>query len=354
MSEYHFFPGSNTPRGFFSRFDQILSPEKRKRVLVLKGGPGVGKSTFMRRIGEHFAAQCPTSEYFHCSSDPHSLDAVCFPESGVYLVDGTAPHIVDPSLPGAADGIVNLGDFLNERALEDERPHIEAIQRDIHAQFDRAYCCLRACAALREDTAAAYARFTDGEKLRKLSRKLAESYLPSPAPDTAPCPPRELFLTAYTPEGLLSLLGDNPPARVVRLHAPWGADVSGPLRALLDHAAQNGIPSFSFLDPLFPDRPAHVFFPDQSLLFTTLDADHPEETIDLTDLYEPVALHREEELIIRRRVTFEMIEHGACDALREAHRLHDALEVPYVAHMDFSRWQERFDSAVQKLSRYFN
>ena len=353
MQLYHYFPGSNTPEGFVDRFHQILPARRRRRVIVLKGGPGVGKSTFMRRIGAHFEPRSSVTEYFHCSSDPHSLDAVSFPEAGVCLVDGTAPHIVDPSLPGAADGILNLGEYLDEGALETARPELESLQQGIRAQFDRAYCCLRACAALREDTAAACNRFIQPDKLRKLCRSLCDQYIPA-AGDAPEQKPRELFLTAYTPDGLMSLLGDNPAVRVVRLISPWGADVSAVLQALLDRASHAGIPSISFLDPLFPDRPAHVCLPGESLLFTTLDVKDAHAQIDLTDLYDPVGLRRESELIIRRRVTFEMIEHGACDALHEAHSIHDALEIPYIAHMNFGRWQESFDQTVQKLDRYFS
>ena len=354
MQIHHYFPGSNTPSGFVNRFHSILPASRRRRVIVLKGGPGVGKSTFMRRIGAHFEPRAGVTEYFHCSSDPHSLDAVSFPEAGVYLVDGTAPHIVDPSLPGAADGILNLGEYLDEPALETLRPQLEALQHGIGAQFDRAYCCLRACAALREDTAATYAGFVNAQRLHRLCRRLCGQYLPAAASDAPALPPRELFLTAYTPDGLISLLSDNLPARVIRLLAPWGADVSPVLRAVLDCAVQSGVETVSFLDPLFPDRPAHVYLPGEGLLFTTLEVKNPEAQVDLAELYDPIALRREDELIVRRRVTFDMNERSACDALSEAHRMHDELEIPYIAHMNFERWQERFDASVEKLDRYFS
>jgi hypothetical protein len=42
----HVFPGNNTARGFYSFYDYIIAPDAR-RILVIKGGPGVGKSTFL-------------------------------------------------------------------------------------------------------------------------------------------------------------------------------------------------------------------------------------------------------------------------------------------------------------------
>ena len=53
------FPGAMGPDGFISCFDHLLDEAHLKRKLILKGGPGVGKSTFMRRV---HAALCPENE----------------------------------------------------------------------------------------------------------------------------------------------------------------------------------------------------------------------------------------------------------------------------------------------------
>ena len=38
-------------------------------------------------------------EFMHCSSDNNSLDGVVIPAINVALLDGTAPHVVDPKIP---------------------------------------------------------------------------------------------------------------------------------------------------------------------------------------------------------------------------------------------------------------
>lgn len=124
MQAIHYFPGGNTAEGFCSHFGDILPAPMQRRMFYLKGGPGVGKSTLMRRVGEAAEKAGLEVEYFHCSSDPDSLDAVCLPQKGAALMDGTAPHVYDPVAPGARDTLVSLGDFLDEAAL---RSHIEDI-----------------------------------------------------------------------------------------------------------------------------------------------------------------------------------------------------------------------------------
>ncbi|HHV61803.1 MAG TPA: ATPase [Firmicutes bacterium] len=85
------FPGGNTPQGFYSFYDQIITPNAT-RILIIKGGPGVGKSTFMRKIAEEMVDRGYDVELHHCSSDNGSLDGVVIPSIGVALIDGTAPH----------------------------------------------------------------------------------------------------------------------------------------------------------------------------------------------------------------------------------------------------------------------
>ncbi|WP_238473238.1 ATPase [Desulforamulus profundi] len=74
------FPGGNTSRGFFSYYDHIINPDAT-RILVIKGGPGVGKSTFMRYIGEKMLDLGYDVEYHCCSSDNGSWTGFAFPPS---------------------------------------------------------------------------------------------------------------------------------------------------------------------------------------------------------------------------------------------------------------------------------
>ena len=69
------FPGNNTPNGFFSYYDYMV-PKNANRVFVIKGGPGVGKSTFMTAIARDMVDKGYDVEIHHCSSDNGSIDGV--------------------------------------------------------------------------------------------------------------------------------------------------------------------------------------------------------------------------------------------------------------------------------------
>ena len=47
----NFFAGANSGSGFQNLFSEIADLEDTYDLMVLKGGPGVGKNTFMREIG---------------------------------------------------------------------------------------------------------------------------------------------------------------------------------------------------------------------------------------------------------------------------------------------------------------
>ena len=46
-----FFLGANSGEGFRNLFSQVTDLEDTHDLMVLKGGPGVGKNTFMREVG---------------------------------------------------------------------------------------------------------------------------------------------------------------------------------------------------------------------------------------------------------------------------------------------------------------
>ena len=62
----HYFPGNNTPEGFFSYYSYILDQKEAKRIYCIKGGPGSGKSTFMRKIGEEFLDRGMNVDFLAC------------------------------------------------------------------------------------------------------------------------------------------------------------------------------------------------------------------------------------------------------------------------------------------------
>ena len=88
-----YFLGANSRNGFFSLYDGFVDPEAGDFLYVIKGGPGCGKSTLMKRVGKAAENAGLPVEYVLCSGDPDSLDGVWLPTLHTGFVDGTAPHV---------------------------------------------------------------------------------------------------------------------------------------------------------------------------------------------------------------------------------------------------------------------
>ena len=81
---------------FHSLYHQLSDPNRMQALYIIKGGPGSGKSTLMRRVERHAKAAGLETQQVLCSGDPDSLDALLLPQLKAALVDGTAPQGVVP------------------------------------------------------------------------------------------------------------------------------------------------------------------------------------------------------------------------------------------------------------------
>ena len=52
MAHTTYFLGANSKDGFASLMDQLISPADARAIYILKGGPGCGKSSLMKKVGQ--------------------------------------------------------------------------------------------------------------------------------------------------------------------------------------------------------------------------------------------------------------------------------------------------------------
>ncbi|AQS60112.1 PRK06851 family protein [Desulforamulus ferrireducens] len=199
------FPGGNTAQGFFSYYQYMIEPNAT-RIFCIKGGPGVGKSTFMRYIGEQMVERGYDIEHHCCSSDNGSLDGVVIPAIKVALLDGTAPHVVDPKNPGAVDEIIHLGDYWQEDKLRANKEAILKSNRRVGRLFKIAYHQLAEAKTIKDELDSYYAEAINMGGVHGIIHNIAEDILEDVMEDgqlqfaTEP-KDRHLFATAFTPQG---------------------------------------------------------------------------------------------------------------------------------------------------------
>ena len=207
-----FYLGACSPQGFASHYDSLL--REHLQLNIIKGGSGCGKSTFMRRIGRAAQERGLDVSYILCSSDPDSLDGVVIPALETAFVDGTAPHVLEPSLCGGSMNYVNFGAFYDRAAMRQSEDEIRAAQALNAAQYPHVTACLSAADKLLDSVRAVTATRASTEQTTSLAECLALSVLrpTGESPRTA-----TRFLSAVTPKGLRFCV-QTPPALCARVY----------------------------------------------------------------------------------------------------------------------------------------
>lgn len=92
---YNRFFGSATIDGSLDYVANLSAGLKR---YFIKGRPGTGKSTFMKKLAKKAVDMGFDAECYHCSFDPNSLDMVAVRSLGFCVFDSTSPHEYFPTL----------------------------------------------------------------------------------------------------------------------------------------------------------------------------------------------------------------------------------------------------------------
>ena len=77
-------------------FIDELTEGIEKRIFI-KGRPGSGKSTLMKKIRTEAHNRNYSTQTYYCSFDSNSIDMVVIPELSFCIFDSTAPHEMFPT-----------------------------------------------------------------------------------------------------------------------------------------------------------------------------------------------------------------------------------------------------------------
>lgn len=334
------FLGSNSGKGFFSLYDGFARGEG-DFLNIIKGGPGGGKSGFMKLIGQAAEFDGLSVEYIHCSGDPDSLDGVYVPEKKVGWVDGTAPHIMDPTVFGADGAYFNLGAYCDAAAVRALAPELTEITREYRSRYDRAYALLSAAVRVlpglngrmigSDEISAARKRAVSAaeHEFPKRGKKQARPVLTRRMLGGLTC--RKYVYAESTLTGIcerIYLLDDR-----FGLAAPY-------LDELMTQALGRGLDCVACPLGVAPDRLQAVIVPELSLGFVA--AGHgaefgfePYRRIRLDTAVDAGRIREERSRIRADEKLGEAMIDAAADSLAEAKKLHDRLESLYNPFVDF-------------------
>ncbi len=349
-----FFLAANSAEGFISHFGDCFDVADGWHAFLIKGGPGTGKSSFMKYIAVKAVDFGYTVELCPCSSDPDSLDGVIIKEIKTVLLDATSPHALEPKYPAVCENVINLGEFWNSKTLQAKAKEIIAVT-DKNKKFHKtASAYISAAGELILDNFRLSEQFTDIKKAEHFGIKIALRLIPKKENPT----PREWvrFIGGITPKGIVAFKGtvEDNYDNIIVVNDKCGATSNAVINAVRKIALEYGYEIITLKNPFLPSCIIdHILIPKLSLAFV-----REYEYINFSDYHRRIHSRRFENInllkSVRSRITFNRrvsreLLLGAIDKLNKAKSVHDQMEKYYIDAMDFKSVTEYAQQTAEKI-----
>lgn len=349
MSETYFL-GSMTAHGFKSTFDSVIGSEDYF-TYILKGGAGTGKSSLMKKIASRFE----NSEHvirFRCSSDPDSLDAVVLTESGVVIVDGTAPHVYDPAVPGVCQKIINLGEYWDAQKLKANKEEIIQAIKSNKSLLNRAGRFTAAVYNVYSDT---YQIGRDCLLIKKVNAfisRFKKKILAKNGHGKGATIIRQLSaITRYGHLTLIETLSDY--FDVYYVNDEYYAATDLLLKSIASEAAAKGYDVICCLSQLFDNQNyEHVLIPELGIALVgsnpMTDLTHDSgKVINMHRFYDKKSIAFKKSRLKLNKITCKSLCDEIASTLDNAKIIHDDIEKYYIEAMDF----DKVNQAAEQICR---
>lgn len=355
----HIFAGNNTEKGFCNYFDPLIASWNLDKIYILKGGPGVGKSSFMKKLAKHFTKRGEHIEYIHCSNDYNSLDGIIIPSQKLAMIDGTAPHIIEPKLPGLVEEILDFSKYLKEENLIKHKSKIKSLSKEKALSFQSGYYHLEIAGLISKIINQVFYSIFNQE-----SKYLMESQIISDLNHLLDSMSehqekgrrgkiRKAFSEAHTAGGYISYTKKLCKNKLVwSIINPSINDTSLLLNNLVTMLIYYGYDIESYYLPLHPDKLQHIYSKDLNLMIISSQEIPIVESEKVYSFYNCINQDQldEDELNEYKNLCHLFLE-KATNKFKEASQKHDLLEKIYIKNMDFKKVNQLYEDI---LSRYKN
>ncbi len=356
----NYYAGGNTAKGFYDLFSSSL--KQLDRIFILKGGPGTGKSTLMKKIGEKWGQQYDT-EYIHCSADYGSIDGVIIPELSAGVVDGTAPHVIEPQYPGIIEEYINLGEAWDSSKLQENKQEVFYVKEQIKKCYDEAYTIFAEALKIHDDWEKIFIENLDVYKAEELTNRLTDEFFATISLNKKANVVHR-FLGAATPEGPIDFI-ENLTEDINKRYFLKGRPGSGKstlLKTLAKRAEARGFDVEVYHCGFDPESLDMLIF--RELGVAIFDSTSPHEHFpsrkgdEIVDMYEeliaPGTDEKYEEEIEHFSKKYAEKMKLATSHLKESNKLRNELESYYIQAMDYSiveQKQLQIEKAIKEIEK---
>lgn len=347
----HYFARGNTAAGAYNLFDSAF--QGIRRLFMLTGGPGTGKSTIIGNIASYMTESGYDVQLFHDPSDHESLEGLIAGEISLGIVDGMACRLGLAELPGVNVKVVDLGRAVDEQALDKLKPHIMELEGQANALYSRAYETFGQAKRIHDEWEALYIGSMNFAEANKLTEELIDTLFDaaaSSAPATKKGKTRHLFMGAATPIGPVDFVPEltKNMKRTIFIKGRPGSGKSTMLKKLVSAATNQGMDVEVFHCGLDPSSLDMVIFP--KLQVAVFDSTMPHEyfpsrrTDEILDMYERTMLpgtdEAHAEALAEIQARYRAAIKQATAYLLEAKHICDEIKNMYASVTDFGKVQQ--------------
>ncbi len=348
----NYFLGCVSAEGFYSDFGKTIQKDGYY-TYILKGGPGTGKSTLMKKTAEYFS-EYDIEKYF-CSSDMRSLDAVVINDKKLIVVDGTSPHVFDPVYPAISQEIINLGDFWDKKSIQKSSEVIRYLSDENKSYHKKAARYAKAISQINNDISAIAEQCLKTDKLSGYKERMCRKLFPKNS-EKGSGNIEYKQLSAITSDGYITHNIDDD-YTVFAVKDNYFAGGNYLLRAVCDYAVSKGydivasrfmlINDFTFEHILIPEIKT-AFLTDNFINSLELSV---ENQINFARFYDKEMLSEfKNRISFNKKVSSELIKETAV-TIDTALDIHNKLETYYVNSIDFERLNLVTEKFLRKICR---
>ncbi len=350
-----FFLGANAPKGYYSKFDQLFNYDPEGKCFLIKGGPGTGKSTLMKKAAAVLKEKGREPELIYCTADTDSLDAVITPDGSFVILDATLPHAVEPKYPGAYETTVSLCDCWDETVLKENSERIMELFNRNREAHERARRYIAAAANLFDEAARLSLDTVSQEKVARTALRVCARELKKRRGRQGTEKIR--FLSGVTDKGIF-MFGETAEALCDKIYVvedDCGAAsrifMSTVRRAALDF----GFDIITCRCSIFPtEKIEHVFIPELRLGFMTSNKRHPVTAPPYRVIHSKRFVDENKLAKHKIRIRFTLraateLLNEAVRCMKEAKAVHDELESLYISAVDFSLVEKKLERILSEI-----
>lgn len=341
-----FFLGANSHINFVSYFKQLQEQSDSMQLLILKGGPGSGKSSLMKRVIKYALLNNHEVEIIPCASDPNSIDAFIDKTADFSMMDGTAPHTEDPSLPGANHHILYTGDLWDTATLGKYSSKIKSLNGRIGDHHKGACSYIKAASALLNENLCYSKKYINRPAISDFAAEISRFFSKGNYADE-----KTRLLSAVSVGEIkyfketLPLLAD----KIFVIEDDFGSAADFLMKSIKHSAISQGTQIINCPCSIMPEKTDHIIIPDAKIAVVTQNRFLPVDFGEKKNAQDFYLKMPDCALLQARQSDAQKLLEKACTLVREAKLLHDDLEGIYKNAMDFSGMDGFFDDIIKKF-----